>query len=139
MILGGNNCKSPPKSLLSNAITAQEVYNDDLSMELEERMKSFAFVGVTGEWEKSMCLWDHTFPSHKNGRGVYLSGDDFVNNTMFRQTPLNDCKEGLKQLISSNEQLMAKISEDPDWSVFNRAVELMEERLPPQCQPTKKY
>ena len=129
MILGGNNCKSPPKSVMfSNATTAQEV-----------RMTSFAFVGVTGEWEKSMCLWDHTFPSHKNGRGAYLSGDDFVNNTMFRQTPLNDCKEGLKQLISSDEQLMAIISQDPDWSVYNRAVELLEERLPPHCQPTIKY
>ena len=102
-------------------------------------MTSFAFVGVTGKWEKSMCLLDHTFSSHKNGRGAYLSGDDFMNNTMFRQTPLNDCKEGLKQLISSDEQLMVKISQDPDWSVFNRAVELLEERLPQQCQSTKKY
>ena len=134
MILGGNKCKRPKETMFSNATL--HGHKDDLSIEVNRRIESLAFVGVTNEWEKSMCLWKHTFPSHKDGRGDYLFDDDFGKNALFRRTPLNDCQEDLKNLISSDEELMVKISKDPDWLVFNRSLQLLEERLPQQCQAT---
>eukprot|EP00535_Pseudo-nitzschia_heimii_P000602 CAMPEP_0197178656 /NCGR_PEP_ID=MMETSP1423-20130617/3876_1 /TAXON_ID=476441 /ORGANISM="Pseudo-nitzschia heimii, Strain UNC1101" /LENGTH=351 /DNA_ID=CAMNT_0042628443 /DNA_START=35 /DNA_END=1090 /DNA_ORIENTATION=- len=122
MILGGDKCKRPKTD------------NDDWSIEVDRRIESFAYVGVTEEWEKSMCLWKHTFASNKHGRGDYLSDKDFGNAAVFRKTPLKICQEDLKQLISSDEKLMSEISQDPDWSAYNRSVQLLEERLPPQCR-----
>ena len=122
MIMGGDKCKRPKTDY------------DDWSIKVDQRIESLAYVGVTDEWEKSMCLWKQTFASNKYGRGDYFSEKDFGDAAVFRKTPLKICQNDLKQLISSDEKLMSKISQDPDWYAFNRSVQLLEERLPPQCQ-----
>jgi hypothetical protein len=124
MLLGGKRCQSPPK----------KVDDVDLSAMVDQRMESLAFVGVTDEWDKSMCLWRHTFPSHPRGSGDYLSDEAFGTNAQFRKSPLQNCGDDLKQMIQSDETLSTKIKSDQDWSVFKKAFYLLNERLPQQCQ-----
>jgi len=141
MILGGNKCKVPPNTTFESISTASaasqggDFYN--VTADLRRKIDSLAFVGITGEWEKSMCLWRDVFPSHPMGRGrngEYLSEDDFGENAQFRKSPLQDCQNDLKKLIRSDETLLGAIEIDPDWEVFDRSTLLLEKRLPPHCK-----
>lgn len=122
MLLGGDKCKHSKKEF------------DDADAELNRRLTSLPYVGVTDEWTKSLCLWRRAFPAREGGTNGYLSDAEYGSSAQFRKTPLHDCQEDLKKLIKSDQSLSAVIADDPDWAVYDKSIELLEERLPPECR-----
>eukprot|EP01083_Nonionella_stella_P040818 110644_1 len=112
-MLSGKKCETRPHTLYSPSIGRV--------------MDSLAFVGVTNRWNETVCTWHHWFPR-------LYSNDSYLSSTMNRVMPgqFNECKKDLKTiLIREFEQL---IERDPDWILYNRSLELLEQRLPAHCR-----
>jgi len=130
MILGGNNCKKPSQPKYSQLIELNHTF---LHSVIQEKLDSFQFVGVTDEWQKSMCLWHHQFPAHKSG-GEYIPPYEFNDGGHYRKTQFEGCKDDMKTFISIDKTLRSEIEQDPDWFVLTRSMQLLEARLPSHCK-----
>ena len=95
------------------------------SHQIGKTLESLAFIGLTGRWEESICLWHDQLPRQQSDAS-YLS--QLVNT---RATTQHTCKENVKKVLK--ESLHWREVDDPDYHVYKKAVELFESRLPVHC------
>jgi hypothetical protein len=93
--------------------------------ELKQRMESLAFVGITEEWEKTLCSFHVRFPRLNNM--PYLS-----ENINVRPTQDGKCQKNVLKILEEAPETQL-IGQDPDWQLWRFAMYLFHNRLPLEC------
>lgn len=96
------------------------------------KLESLAFVGITERWDESVCMFQDLFYPRLY-MGPYLSHGDFEKYKL-RATPLIQCKKDIESMFRADPLIQRSIEEDPDWILYNRSLELFEDRLPTHCK-----
>ena len=115
-MLAGLPCSSKPPQ----AFTPQ----------LATKLESLAFVGLTNEWNKTLCSFYHLFPRP--------DGNPYVHDTRnTRPTQDDQCKQNVLWVLRHSPEHLLYYNEtmpDPDFLLYEKGMSLFNERLPKECQ-----
>lgn len=105
---------------------------DSLGVSAAAKLRHFAFVGVTGRWKESVCVFEKRFPrplaATKGVQRPYLHG---TLSKIFRISKRKACEANLADLIHS-----LPVSFIADAIVYREGVSMLEEALQryPECR-----
>jgi hypothetical protein len=112
-------------NMLSGRPCGGTVHNKNVqpSAAVSHRIQQMAFVGVTDQWEETLCAFHHLFP-RQNGQAY----EELAVNT--RLSPFKTCVHQVEDIL----QTLGTSNDDPDGELFRQGQARLQADLPPVCR-----